>query len=580
MEKIVNLNGIDYTFKSQQDLDVSLDLVKKEDDISFYKVAFSWKEKVIPTEIVMTYNIPCVDMHGNWDPIGRYRQLGWFNTAPQTESRLASGMPLRMVTSKNGNNKYMITVSDVKTPLSIAIGATEFAGKGGCKIKFFTLLTSPIDYYEAIIRIDEREIAFSDAVQEARAWFNDLGYKSSYTPDLAKMPMYSTWYSYWQHVSAKPLYTECKQALKAGMKTIIIDDGWQTVNAGKMYGFCGDWKPAYSKFGNMRSVVDKIHKIGMKVMLWFPVPYIGKWTNILKRFEGKYLRERPEVNCFVLDPRYKEVRDYLVDLYKEVVVKWDLDGLKLDFIDRFLSNGEVSEGMDYTSVEDATEDLLKTINIELKKINPEILIEYRQPYFGPVVSSYGNMMRVWDCPVDGGSNRLQTLNLRLISGGCAVHSDMVIWHPMDTQESVAVQLLDTLFSVPQISVRMNELADVHKAVLTNYLQFWNEHRKTLLEGKFEVKDPENFYTSASSSLNGETVFLAIADNVYTMKPKDNVAYVFNTTSKNIILKSKKDKYYYEVFDCAGNRVCRKTKVKSDIAEIYVPMAGKLVITRV
>ena len=39
---------------------------------------------------------------------------------------------------------------------------------------------------------------------------------------------------------------------------------------------------------------------------------------------------------FSLDPRYKKVREYLSNLYESAVKEWDLDGLKLDFIDSFV----------------------------------------------------------------------------------------------------------------------------------------------------------------------------------------------------------------------------------------------------
>lgn len=37
----------------------------------------------------------------------------------------------------------------------------------------------------------------------------------------------------------------------------------------------------------------------------------------------------------MLDPRYKEVRDFLSALYKKALLEWDLDGFKLDFIDEW-----------------------------------------------------------------------------------------------------------------------------------------------------------------------------------------------------------------------------------------------------
>ena len=40
-----------------------------------------------------------------------------------------------------------------------------------------------------------------------------------------------------------------------------------------------------------------------------------------------------EKTFFALDPRYKKVRNYLCNVYVNAVKEWNLDGLKLDFID-------------------------------------------------------------------------------------------------------------------------------------------------------------------------------------------------------------------------------------------------------
>ena len=187
--------------------------------------------------------------------------------------------------------------------------------------------------------------------------------------------------------------------------------------------------------------------------MWYFVPNVGHFSKNYARFQGNYLAEVAGCDCAVLDPRYPEVRSFLVDAYTEAVKQWRPDGLKLDFIDRFRSNGEVKEGMDLVSVEDATHLLLRQVYSALTALNPEMLIEFRQPYSGPVIGAFGNLIRVWDCPNDGMTNRVSSLNLRLTTDA-AVHSDPIRWGPDETPEQTAALLWGTLFSVPQISVRL------------------------------------------------------------------------------------------------------------------------------
>ena len=88
--------------------------------------------------------------------------------------------------------------------------------------------------------------------------------------------------------------------------------------------------------------------------------------------DGEFLYDFEKMQCSVLDPRYPEVRQFLIDTYTHAVKTWGVDGLKLDFIDRFKSNGIVTPAMDHTSVEDAVETLLREITTALKTAIPQL----------------------------------------------------------------------------------------------------------------------------------------------------------------------------------------------------------------
>ena len=578
MTKYFEIGGIKYTFETTGNVDIDFYLDKKEDNISYFKVAFDFGKSVIPEKISLLYKLPASDMYNMWDPMSRVRNLGirWVKTP--THSRLASGMPIKQLISKSGKNNYLISISDVKSPLCIAEGASERGGTMDVQIDFFTAITGPFEKYEAIIRIDERDIPFDEAIQQARDWYSELGYRASVAPKLAKEPMYSTWYSLWQSMTAQEVLRECKQAVKLGMKTVIIDDGWQKAIPGRIYEFVGDWVPEKRRFGDLEKLVPKLHAMGLNVMLWFSVPFIGYKAKNHKRFEGKYLVDNPQGFYSVLDPRYKEVREFIVETYVDAVKRYNLDGLKLDFIDRFSSNGKIEDGMDFVSVEDATEQLLKEITAALNAIKPNMLIEFRQPYFGPVISAYGNMIRVWDCPLDSVMNKNATIDLRLTSSSCAVHSDMMYWHREDTPENVAVQLYGTMFSVPQISNIYTETTPEQREVLKNYLSFWSAHSETIMDGKFNTKLEGYGYGYAEAKRENEKIALAISNTVFDAADGYAENYLVNiTNSETIILKAKKNSFL-EVFDCRGKRVGGKRRVKGELSEVYVPLGGMLKVS--
>lgn len=83
----------------------------------------------------------------------------------------------------------------------------------------------------------------------------------------------------------------------------------------------------------MAAHVKRVHDIGMKYILWYSVPFVGYKSDHYKDFEGMYLYDQEAICAKVLDPRYKEVRDFLVNTYKKALTEWDLDGFKLDFVD-------------------------------------------------------------------------------------------------------------------------------------------------------------------------------------------------------------------------------------------------------
>ena len=86
------------------------------------------------------------------------------------------------------------------------------------------------------------------------------------------------------------------------------------------------------------------------------------------------------------------------------------------------------------------------------------------------MQTYGNMLRASDCPYDALTNRMRTLDLRMMSGCGVVHSDMLMWDKSGSTENAARQITNVLFSVPQISVKLNDIPAEHMEMLKFYLK--------------------------------------------------------------------------------------------------------------
>lgn len=548
--------------------------------ILYLTVAVTLPSPEIPEPFFIRWNFSASDCVSTWNPsLLDIHGLAFEWGKLSVQSRLASWMPVQSLISNDGRNKLCISVSDVDTPISIRTGLREEDATLACEIEFFTKPTSPKDSYTATVRLDMRDIPYYDSIYETTAWWeNDCGYKSAPVPESAKLPMDSLWYSFHQMLDREEILKECKASREIGLETVIIDDGWQTDDNNRGYAFCGDWLVAPKKMGDMASLVQEIHDIGMKVMLWYSVPFMGVYTEKYKEFEGMFLEGSGDDKAFFgLDPRYKKVREYLVGIYEKAVREWKLDGLKLDFIDSFILKGkslEQDEKRDYPSLEDAIHALMTEIRATLTAINPDIMIEFRQSYVGPSIRKYGNMLRVGDCPCDILKNRIGIINLRMTSGKTAVHSDMIMWNTEDTVENAAMQFASILYGVPQVSVRVDKLPESHYKMLKHYVSFWKEWKDVLLDGKLTAKNPEANYSTASSVLGGKEVITAFTTPVINVTAEKSVA-VNASMYDSLIIRGAEGRDYRTV-NCMGEETA-SGKIASPLAEISVPSAGMVFI---
>ncbi len=485
-----------------------------EDGITDLTIVLTARRKSSPEPFTLEFLLPRRGAVGRWTP-GADRTVKYL--APDWDGSFETDLALLQPTvcffAEDGTNSATFALSEVGRRLKINAGIRG-DGMLRCRINFFCQPEAPLEHYRFAMRIDRRKRPFHQVLRETAEWYEALPeFRPPLTPETAWEPVFSSWYAYQQNICDHELEAECVPAHAAGMTTLIVDDGWQTEEGNGGYAYCGDWKPAKRRFPEMRRHVERVHALGMRYLLWYSVPFIGIKSGNFERFQGKFLYCREDLGAWVLDPRFPEVRAFLVTTYERALCDWKLDGFKLDFIDCFSLGSEdpaVAEnyvGRDFRTVPEAVERLLSEIIEKLHRIRPDVLLEFRQPYFGPAMRRCGNLFRAGDCPNDLISNRLRTVDMRLCCGSAPVHSDMVCWSPEETPEEAAAQLLNVLFSVPQISVRMGQLPETHRRMLTFWLKFWRKNHHTLMRGEFQPELPQWNYplVSAENSQSRITV---------------------------------------------------------------------------
>ena len=547
------------------------------DGVEELEIALAAPSPLAPPKFTVSFDFDAVDAHHKWT--GGENAKMPPNWGCRTASRLCSGMPVVAFLNDGDRNRATVACSEAKRQLNIDAGYREEDSHLVWRLGFFEEGEAPISSYRAKIRFDRRDVFFGDAIAAASKWISETaGLKSARVPDAAFEPLYSAWYSFHQNVSDKEIEAECTEAAKLGMKTLIVDDGWQTDDNNRGYAFCGDWQISKRRFPDMTAHVAKVHALGMKYMIWYSVPFVGSKSANYARFKGKYLYETSDSG--VLDPRFPEVRKFLCDTYAKAMTDWNLDGFKLDFIDSFGFRGEdpaVKEnyaGRDVKSLSEAVDRLMKDVYATLAAIKPDVLVEFRQSYVGPGIRQYGNMLRAGDCPGDLLANRMRIANLRLTSGETAVYADMLEWNKAETAEGAARFVLASIFGVVQYSVMLRDVPESHRRMIAHWIKFATDHRETLLKGAFRPRHYEANYPVIEAESANERIVAVYNDAVVAdCGAADKPVYVLNATGKaGVMVNLAAAPKAVEVCDTFGNRVATPT-LAAGLQKVAVPASG-------
>ena len=568
-----------FDIKFQEGQNAALINKKDENGIKEYTFKLTWTEENAKNdnEFAFGWSTPLVGIMYGWQPKCEINRC----VNNYSIHMLANGSPVLSYYDGHSMNKYTVAVSEAK--MFVVLGGSIVEENGNISLNFRLGTQQYTNKYstELTFRIDTRNVPVYEAVSAVAKWWEDIGIRPAFVPAEAKEPCYSFWYSYHQNINEKNVEEECRRAKELGFDICIVDDGWQTDDNNRGYAFCGDWEPCPAKFPDMAAHVKRVHDIGMKYILWYSVPFVGRFSKSYEIFKDKFLKQSNK-DEFVLDPRYKEVRDYLLNKYVSALKEWDLDGFKFDFIDVWCDakeNAPYNEKMDIPSLQDAVDELMTSVISALKELKPDILLEFRQYYIGPHMRRFGNMFRVGDCPGNYTVNRTGVLDLRMLMGNSAVHSDMLMWHKDESAEQNALQIISIIFGVMQYSARLDSLNDRTRKMSKFWLDFMKEKKDLLLDGELRSYNPNLFYTWAQS-VKDEECFAAVyaEDRCISPEPKKTV-YIANGTNTNRVLCELNGSYNIEIFDCCGEKVGEQTvkNAENEIIKIYVPVGGLAIL---
>ena len=568
-----------YTILYESATDVSCDAVGE------YKT-FRFKRNSKGCTVTFQWTLPIVNIRYCWHSACKFNRELHPDWRESIVTSIATSAPVFCFLDAAGKNRYTIALSDPIARTEWRMGVHEETNELYCQFMIRLRKANGQNGSALTIYTDENHIPLSETLRHVNEWWeNSCGYDPMMVPEAGRKPFYSTWYSMHQNVAADKIEEQCRLAKGLGMDTVIVDDGWQTDDNHRGYGYTGDWKVSVNKFPNFREHVDRVHALGMKYMLWFSVPFVGKHSKGYEQFKEKYLRILEDKECGILDPRFPDVRNYLIETYRSAVLNWNLDGLKLDFIDSFVSLSEneippFQVGMDFSDVESAVYCLMNDIKDTLLQIRPDILIEFRQSYTGPAMRTYGNLFRVSDCPCDVQSNRVGMTDLRMFGIDSAIHSDMLEWNMHDSIESIVNQIMNIIFTVPQISVDLTALPEEQEKAVKFWLTFIRENEEVLQRGELSVDSPQNLYPVVMSRKEGKAVIAVYEDDhIVRLPQEEHEIVILNAGSKDGIVAVCEGEdcngreYFAAVQNCMGENVKQFHGKMSGVFVIPVPASG-------
>lgn len=516
---------------------------------------------------------------GYWHPgAGATRTLpaDW---AGRTSTSLVSWAPLGTLHDASGRSLFGWVLDESVDELEVGYGVSE-------EHKTFAveLHAHPTESLRRLtLAVDPESGPMAHTIGRLARWAAErLGTAALEVPELATRPVYSTWYTFTQDLDQAAVETETALAVDLGCGSVFVDDGWQREARGRGYAGCGDWLPDPAKFPDLAGFSGAIHDRGAGVVLWLAPLLLGSGADAFGALTGYAPHRVDHLECHILDPRHREVREHLADTCRRLVVDYALDGLKIDFLEQAMVYRGTPSAGDLDDVGEAMRAMLALIRAELAEAgHGDVVVEFRQPYVSPAIGAYGQILRASDCPADAVVNRRSTVDARLLSVGQVVHGDMLMWGPSGGPEAVAQQLYGCWFAVPQISMRLAELDAGQSEALRGLLALWQHQAPVVLHSQLSVHGSERGYdlVRADHSDLGRTVIGRYAPLVVDLAGPGEVSILNATPDESVVLRLPAGLAIDSgtVRSAAATVTAEVAGVSGPLVEIAVPPYGSLTL---
>lgn len=442
------------------------------------------------------WQVPAVDAHGLYfggDPRSELGYLPFFGLTREVAAH--TGLPFIALIHRSAENRVAYGLLDQLTETRMTAELSEITR---C---YHMTLSKPANgesiqqcipasgEWEEIFFVSKARNHWPEVLavyaQQVMAWMDQPAMP---VPEHAYDPVFCTWTAIHHDVSHEWIMKNAPLAADLGFRTWLTDDGWfiEKGEFGK-YERVGEWLPDAGKFPDLKAHVEAVQALGFRYVLWVAPFMIGEESRQAQAYAHLLTTGQVRERFRNLSPWHAETKTIISDLLQRLVQDYGLDGLKIDFIDSIRIDSEKRDGASDETLGRSIYEILQAAIDPLLSSNPDLLIEFRNRYTNLASRRYGNIYRSSDVPINFTLNRWQTVMLRLLTPDRAVHMDPMLWHPDDTDENVAVHLINGIASVPMVSIELDQYPQSHLDLIRYWIGFYQQHRRTLVKGGFRPR---------------------------------------------------------------------------------------------
>lgn len=444
-------------------------------------------------DLTIQWLVPAVDIHGLYfggDPRNELSFLPFWHRHKDVAAQ--KGLPFMALIHRNGQNRAAYGLLDQLTETRLQADLSEITRCYHMTIQKPASKDSnhqriPCQgHWEDVFFISHSHNSWftvlSDYVEQVTDWMKQ---PLMSVPVHAYDPVFCTWTAIHHDVSHDWIMKNAALAADLGFRTWLTDDGW-FLDKGKFgnYESVGAWTPSSTKFPDFRAHVEAVQALGFRYILWVSPFMIGDDSEQAARCDHLLTNGQERERFKNLSPWNPETAEIIKKLLKRLVEDYHLDGLKIDFIDSISIHSQRIDGASQQTLGASVYQILQESIDDLLSIQPDLLIEFRNAYTNLASRRYANLYRSSDIPFNFALNLWQAVMLRLLVPDRAVHMDPIIWHPDDTDENVALHLINGIASVPMVSIELDNYPQAHLDMIRYWIGFYNTHRQTIIHGDF------------------------------------------------------------------------------------------------